>query len=45
MADNSGVVYMGPGPVDVQDIDYPSLELKSGPGVPTRASDGSVTTE
>jgi glutathione-independent formaldehyde dehydrogenase len=35
MADtNRGVVYMGPGKVEVQDIDYPSFELKPGPGVP-----------
>src|SRR3954470_15293199 len=34
MADNRGVVYMGPGTVEVQDIDYPSFELKAGAGVP-----------
>src|ERR687883_830744 len=35
MADvNRGVVYMGPGKVEVQDIDYPSFDLKAGPGVP-----------
>jgi glutathione-independent formaldehyde dehydrogenase len=35
MADtNRGVVYMGPGKVEVQDIDYPSFELRAGPGVP-----------
>jgi glutathione-independent formaldehyde dehydrogenase len=34
MADNRGVVYMGPGHVEVQDIPFPSFELKSGPGVP-----------
>jgi glutathione-independent formaldehyde dehydrogenase len=34
MADNRGVVYMGPGRVEVQDIDFPSFELKDGPGVP-----------
>jgi glutathione-independent formaldehyde dehydrogenase len=34
MADNRGVVYMGPGEVEVQDIDFPKLELVDGPGVP-----------
>jgi len=34
MADNRGVVYMGPGNVEVQDIDFPKLELVDGPGVP-----------
>src|SRR4051794_36872091 len=34
MADNRGVVYMGPGKVEVQDIDFPKLELQDGPGVP-----------
>src|SRR5258705_6327530 len=34
MADNRGVVYMGPGTVEVHDIDFPSFELKAGPGVP-----------
>ena len=34
MADNRGVVYMGPGKVEVQDIDFPSFELRDGPGVP-----------
>jgi glutathione-independent formaldehyde dehydrogenase len=33
MADNRGVAYMGPGAVEVQDIDYPTFELKDGPGV------------
>ncbi|HET8757983.1 MAG TPA: formaldehyde dehydrogenase, glutathione-independent [Solirubrobacteraceae bacterium] len=33
MADNRGVAYMGPGTVEVQDIDYPTFELKDGPGV------------
>src|SRR4051812_23627401 len=37
MADNRGVVYMGPGTVEVQDIDFPSFEIKSGPGVPDQA--------
>jgi glutathione-independent formaldehyde dehydrogenase len=39
MADNKGVLYMGPGNVEVHDIDYPSFEVKEGPGVP-RASVG-----
>src|SRR4051812_28181373 len=34
MADNRGVVYMGPGEVEVQNIDFPKLELTDGPGVP-----------
>jgi glutathione-independent formaldehyde dehydrogenase len=34
MADNRGVVYLGPGEVEVQDIDFPKLELTDGPGVP-----------
>ena len=33
MADNRGVAYIGPGKVEVQDIDFPELELKDGPGV------------
>jgi glutathione-independent formaldehyde dehydrogenase len=33
MAENRGVAYMGPGEVEVQDIDFPSFELKDGPGV------------
>jgi glutathione-independent formaldehyde dehydrogenase len=33
MAENRGVAYMGPGNVEVQDIDFPSFELKDGPGV------------
>jgi glutathione-independent formaldehyde dehydrogenase len=33
MADNRGVAYIEPGKVEVQDIDFPSLELKDGPGV------------
>jgi glutathione-independent formaldehyde dehydrogenase len=33
MADNRGVAYMGPGTVEVQDIDFPTFELKDGPGV------------
>ncbi|MEA2246735.1 MAG: glutathione-independent formaldehyde dehydrogenase [Solirubrobacteraceae bacterium] len=34
MADNRGVVYKGPGRVDVEDIPYPTFELQAGPGVP-----------
>ena len=35
MADeNRGVVYEGPGKVDVKNIDYPSFTLREGPGVP-----------
>ena len=33
MADNRGVAYIEPGKVEVHDIDYPTLELKDGPGV------------
>src|SRR5215208_2146451 len=33
MAENRGVAYMGPGEVEVQDIDFPSFELQDGPGV------------
>jgi glutathione-independent formaldehyde dehydrogenase len=33
MAENRGVAYMGPGKVEVHDIDFPELELKDGPGV------------
>jgi glutathione-independent formaldehyde dehydrogenase len=33
MADNRGVAYMGTGTVEVQNIDYPTFELKDGPGV------------
>jgi glutathione-independent formaldehyde dehydrogenase len=33
MAENRGVAYMGPGHVEVQDIDFPSFELQDGPGV------------
>jgi glutathione-independent formaldehyde dehydrogenase len=33
MAENQGVIYMGPGKVEVQEIDYPELQLKDGPGV------------
>ena len=38
MADNRGVAYIGPGKVEVQDIDFPELELKDGPGVNPRTS-------
>src|ERR671931_1318017 len=33
MADNRGVAYIEPGKVELHDIDYPTLELKDGPGV------------
>jgi glutathione-independent formaldehyde dehydrogenase len=33
MAGNKAVAYQGPGKVEVQDIDYPTFELKDGPGV------------
>jgi glutathione-independent formaldehyde dehydrogenase len=33
MADNRGVAYMGRGTVEVHDIDFPTFELKDGPGV------------
>jgi glutathione-independent formaldehyde dehydrogenase len=33
MPDNRGVAYMGPGKVEVQTIDFPSFEVKDGPGV------------
>ena len=33
MAGNKAVAYKGPGQVEVQDIDYPTFELKDGPGV------------
>jgi glutathione-independent formaldehyde dehydrogenase len=33
MADNRGVVYMGAGTVEVHDLDFPTFELKDGPGV------------
>ena len=33
MPGNRAVAYMGPGKVEVQDVDYPSLELRDGPGV------------
>ncbi|HEX3611080.1 MAG TPA: formaldehyde dehydrogenase, glutathione-independent [Sporichthyaceae bacterium] len=34
MAGNRAVVYMGPGKVSVESIDYPELVLRPGPGVP-----------
>lgn len=34
MAGNRGVVYTGAGNVEVQEIEYPELVLKDGPGVP-----------
>src|SRR4029453_8951467 len=33
MAGNRGVAYLGTGRVEVQDIDYPGLDLRDGPGV------------
>ncbi|WP_017594879.1 formaldehyde dehydrogenase, glutathione-independent [Nocardiopsis potens] len=33
MPENRGVVYKGPGEVDVVDLDMPEFELKDGPGV------------
>src|ERR687891_2820142 len=33
MAENRGVAYIGPGKVELHDIDYPTFELKDGPGV------------
>ena len=33
MAENRGVAYMGPGKVEVHDIDFPTFELQDGPGV------------
>jgi glutathione-independent formaldehyde dehydrogenase len=33
MADNRGVAYIEPGKVEVQNIDFPTFELKDGPGV------------
>ena len=33
MADNRGVMYMGPGKVEVANIDFPTFELHDGPGV------------
>ena len=33
MAENRGVAYMGTGKVELQNIDFPTLELQDGPGV------------
>ena len=33
MAENRGVAYMGTGKVEVQDTEFPTFELKDGPGV------------
>jgi glutathione-independent formaldehyde dehydrogenase len=33
VAANKAVAYMGPGKVEVVDTDYPTLELRDGPGV------------
>ena len=33
MAENRGVAYLGPRHVEVQNIEFPTLELKDGPGV------------
>src|ERR671933_1451894 len=33
MAGNKAVTYMGPGKVEVRTIDYPTFEMKDGPGV------------
>ncbi|HEX4009701.1 MAG TPA: formaldehyde dehydrogenase, glutathione-independent [Solirubrobacteraceae bacterium] len=33
MADNRGVAYMGTGKVEIHNIDFPTFELKDGPGV------------
>jgi glutathione-independent formaldehyde dehydrogenase len=33
MADNRGVAYIEPGKVELHDIDFPTFELKDGPGV------------
>jgi len=33
VADNRGVAYISPGEVEVQSIDFPTFELKDGPGV------------
>ena len=33
MSSNRGVAYIEPGVVEVQDIDYPTFELRDGPGV------------
>jgi glutathione-independent formaldehyde dehydrogenase len=33
MPGNRGVAYMGPGKVEITDLDYPEFMLKDGPGV------------
>ncbi|HEX6336389.1 MAG TPA: formaldehyde dehydrogenase, glutathione-independent [Jiangellaceae bacterium] len=33
MPDNRAVIYRGPGHVEVENVDYPTFELKDGPGV------------
>ena len=33
MADNRGVAYIEPGTVEVQNIEFPTFELRDGPGV------------
>src|SRR3954471_23700455 len=33
MADNRGVAYIEPGKVEIHNIDFPTFELKDGPGV------------
>jgi glutathione-independent formaldehyde dehydrogenase len=33
MAENRGVAYLGPGEVELHDIDFPTFELQDGPGV------------
>ena len=33
MPGNRGVAYMGPGKVEITDLDYPEFLLKDGPGV------------
>ncbi len=35
MADNRGVAYLGTGKVEIQNIDYPTWEIREGPGVPS----------
>ncbi len=44
MADNRGVAYMGTGKVEVRDIDFPTFELKDGPGVNRSTSAASFRT-
>ncbi|MDT5334298.1 MAG: glutathione-independent formaldehyde dehydrogenase, partial [Mycobacterium sp.] len=34
MTSNRAVTYLGPGKVAVQEIQYPKLEVRDGPGVP-----------